>query len=94
MVRIGQHGVTDSVLAELEVALDHHELLKIKISVGEREARDAVIDQLAAKTRASVIQRIGNILVLYRKKPETPAAKPRGGAGSKTKPARSRVTKR
>lgn len=70
VVRVGQHGVTDAVLAELEIALDHHELLKIKLSTGERDLRDTMIAELTSRTRATVIQRIGNIAVLYRKKPE------------------------
>ena len=83
VVRIGQHGVTDAVMTELEIALDHHELLKVKVSVGERLARDEVIEQLARKTRSTIVQRIGNILVLYRKKPEPPAAKAQSTTGSK-----------
>lgn len=70
VVRVGQHGVTDAVLAELEIALDHHELLKIKLSIGDRDQRDSMIAELASRTKATVIQRIGNIAVFYRKKPE------------------------
>ncbi len=70
VVRVGQHGVTDAVLAELEIALDHHELLKIKVGIGDRDARDTIIADLATRTNSTVIQRIGNIAVLYRQKPE------------------------
>ena len=43
VVRIGQKGVTDAVMSELEIALSHHELIKIKVSVGDRDARSAAI---------------------------------------------------
>ena len=47
VVRIGQKGVTDAVMSELEIALSHHELIKIKVSVGDRDARSAAITQIA-----------------------------------------------
>ena len=41
VVTVGQAGVTEPVLAELEIALNHHELVKVKINAGDREERDA-----------------------------------------------------
>jgi len=69
VVRIGQHGLTDAVLAELDIALSHHELLKVKLASADRDQRDFLIETIVAKTGASAIQRIGHILVLYRAKP-------------------------
>ncbi len=89
VVRVGQHGVTDSVMAELNLALDHHELLKVKISTGDRELRDQLIEKLATASQANIIQRIGNILVLYRKKPEAAAKKKK-----RATPGRAHSTKR
>jgi len=72
VVRIGQHGLRDSVLEELGIALDHHELVKVKVSVGDRDARDAVIAALIAQTGAELVQRIGNVAVLFRRNPKKP----------------------
>jgi len=72
VVMIGQHGLRDSVLEELGIALDHHELVKVKVSVGDRDERDAVIDTLLARTGAELVQRIGNMAVLFRRNPEKP----------------------
>jgi RNA-binding protein len=70
VVMIGQAGLTEAVLAELDLALDHHELLKVKISAGDRESRDAIIAPLVERSGATLINRIGNIAILYRANPE------------------------
>lgn len=67
IVIVGQHGMKDSIGDELEVALDFHQLVKLKINLGDRIARDALIDELCRKHKAELVQRIGNIAVLYRR---------------------------
>jgi RNA-binding protein len=74
LVMVGEAGLSDSVLAEFEGTLDHHELIKVRVRVGDRDARDAIIARLCADSGASLVQRIGNVALLYRpnlnKKPE------------------------
>lgn len=74
LVMVGDAGLSDALLAEFESTLDHHELIKVRVRVGDREARDAMIGQLCADSGASLVQRIGNVALLYRpnlnKKPE------------------------
>ncbi len=89
VVRVGQHGMSDAVLAELDGALDHHELLKVKVSTGDRDERNALIVTMLEKSSATMIQRIGNMVVLYRKKPAD-AHK----AKKRATPGRARSTKR
>jgi RNA-binding protein len=48
------------------VALEHHELIKVKVASDDREARDAMIGELATRTGAALVQRIGHVAVLYR----------------------------
>ena len=73
-VMVGEAGLSESLLAEFESTLDHHELIKIRVRVGDREARDAIIAQLCRDANAQLVQRIGNVALLYRpnlkKKPE------------------------
>ncbi len=69
VVIVGQAGVTDGVLAETEIALDHHELIKVKIRA-ERDDRIALSDKICAATKAELIQTIGQIVVLYRHNPK------------------------
>jgi len=66
IVTIGQAGLTDAVLVELNIALDTHELLKIKIRL-ERDTRKQISTELCEKTQAELIQRIGQTVVIYRK---------------------------
>jgi RNA-binding protein len=74
IVMVGEAGLSESLLAEFESTLDHHELIKVRVRVGDREARDAIIAQLCRDANAQLVQRIGNIALLYRpnlkKKPE------------------------
>ena len=70
VVTIGQSGLTDAVIAELELALDHHQLIKIKIRSDNRELRKQISEQISAQTTAELIQRIGQITVLYRRNPD------------------------
>ncbi|MGV8940825.1 MAG: ribosome assembly RNA-binding protein YhbY [Lysobacter sp.] len=66
MLQVGGKGITDTLVAEVELALENHELIKIKVGAGDRETRDAMIDQLATRTQAALVQRIGHTAVLYR----------------------------
>jgi len=71
VVRVGQKGVTESVTSELEVAIAHHELIKIKVA-GDRDERLEMIKTLAEKSEAHVIQQVGQIAVLFRRNHEKP----------------------
>jgi RNA-binding protein len=66
MLQVGGKGITEALVAEVDLALEHHELIKIKVAAGEREERDAMIGDLAARTDAALVQRIGHTAVLYR----------------------------
>ena len=70
VVMIGNAGYTPAIRNELDLSLTRHELLKVRVSVGDREARDDLIDQLCAETAAQLVQRIGNIALLYRRNPD------------------------
>lgn len=66
ILQLGAKGLTDAVVAEVELALEHHELIKVKVAAEDRDARDAMIAELAGRAAATLIQRIGNVAVLYR----------------------------
>ena len=66
MLQVGGKGVTDAVVAEVDGALEHHELIKVKVAGEDREQRDALIAQLCERTGAALVQRIGHTAVLYR----------------------------
>lgn len=70
VVITGQSGISDGVLAEIDNALDHHELIKVRVRCDDREERKRMIDEIRTRSGAELIQRIGQIAVLYRKNPE------------------------
>ena len=70
IVRLGNAGLTEAVAVETERALHDHELIKVKAPGGDREGRDALFAALAERTRSSLVQRIGNVAVLYRARPD------------------------
>lgn len=72
VVRVGQHGLTTAVYKELDIALDHHELVKIKVAADDREAREAMLIALSDKARAQVVQQIGGMVVLFRQNLKKP----------------------
>lgn len=67
VVTVAGNGLTDSVMAELERALADHELIKIKLAVGSREARKEVTREICDRSGANLIQGIGNVLVIMRR---------------------------
>jgi len=71
IVTVAGKGLTENVLAELERALEDHELIKIKIVADDRDARRALIAEICQSTKATNVQEIGKIALLYRsaKKP-------------------------
>lgn len=70
LVMLGNAGLTDGVVAELDRALRDHELVKVRARVGERAARDEVLDTLAARTTSALVQRIGNVGLYFRPNPK------------------------
>ena len=72
VVLIGQHGLKPTVLEEITSALDYHQLIKIKLSVGDRELRDEMIEQIIQYSQSQLIQRVGNVAELYRPNPDRP----------------------
>jgi RNA-binding protein len=70
VIMLGQKGLTDEVLSELDNALVHHELVKIKLSVDDRDARKQMIADICDKTHSQEIQSIGKTLSVYRVNPD------------------------
>ncbi|MGI9309884.1 MAG: ribosome assembly RNA-binding protein YhbY [Gammaproteobacteria bacterium] len=66
LVLVGSAGASAGVLQELNNTLEHHELVKIKIRIGERDARDSAIAELVTASGAELVRTIGNTAVLYR----------------------------
>ncbi|MFL0797622.1 MAG: ribosome assembly RNA-binding protein YhbY [Cellvibrionaceae bacterium] len=71
VVIVSENGLSEGVLAELERALEDHELIKVKFALPERDDRKELIDAMIKETRAELAQTIGKIALIFR-----PAKKP------------------
>ena len=67
VIIVGDKGLSSALLEELDRALNDHELIKIKVAVGDREDRALLIDEIANRSGSELVQTIGKIAVLLRK---------------------------
>ena len=65
VVWVGSKGLSENVLAEIDLALDSHELIKVKV-VCEKEERPALLDEIVSQSQATLVGTIGQICILYR----------------------------
>jgi len=72
VIMVGQNGVTENILKELDIALDFHELVKIKIAGEDKESRAEMIKQLSSVASVDIVQKIGKTLTLYRRNKKKP----------------------
>jgi len=72
---IGEAGLSENVILELDRGLKSHELIKIKVLSNERKTRELLLEEICQRLEAAPVQHIGKILVIYRPKPEE-VAKP------------------
>ena len=66
VVLLGQHGLTEGVLAEIDLALNFHELIKVKVASEDRDTKARIIDAIVRETQAIKVQSVGHVLTLYR----------------------------
>jgi RNA-binding protein len=72
VVLVGQGGISPNLVAELDRALNDHELVKVRARVGDRKLRDEILDELARATHAELVQRIGHVALFYRARKDEP----------------------
>ncbi len=67
VVTIAGNGLSDAVIAEIDRALNQHELIKIKLAVGGKDAKTAVAEELCERSGAEIVQSIGNVILVLRR---------------------------
>lgn len=73
VVLVGQHGVTDPVVAKVSTELERHELIKVQVSRDAPDKARVAAEGLADRTGAALVQVIGHRVVLYRRRKKDPA---------------------
>ena len=66
VVMIGNNGLTENIIKEIELNLNSHELIKIQVAGDDRDARKLIYTEICAKTNALAVHHIGKQLVVYR----------------------------
>jgi RNA-binding protein len=72
IVMLGQKGLSQEVLDELEIALKHHELVKVKVAVDDRDMRRQVIESLCDTSQSEIVQSIGKTVCVFRRNTKNP----------------------
>ncbi|NRR28845.1 YhbY family RNA-binding protein [Oxalobacteraceae bacterium] len=81
VVMIGEAGLTPAVIKEIELGLDSHGLIKVRVFGDDREARAEMYDTICTQLDAAPVQHIGKLLVLYRPKVEVVKERSSKGKG-------------
>ena len=72
VVSVGQHGLGENVMHEIDCALEAHELVKIKLGNADRDAKRRLLEEIVAATAAELVQTIGHVAVLFRRNRKKP----------------------
>jgi RNA-binding protein len=70
VIMVGDAGLTESLFNEFCSTIEHHELIKVRVRVGDRKRRDGIISELCEKGSAELVTRIGNVALVYRRNEE------------------------
>ena len=81
IVMVSESGLTENIFKEIELGLDAHGLIKVRVFGDDREARIAMYEEICARTGAAPVQHIGKLLVLYRPKKEVEKQRAKVGKG-------------
>lgn len=73
LLQLGEKGLTDAVIAEIDRALGAHELIKIRAATLNRDEREVALASICERTGAHAVQHIGKMLVVFRQKPRQEA---------------------
>lgn len=69
VVMIGDAGLSETVLREIDAALKSHELIKIRVLGDDRDIRAALAAEISSRLEAALVQRIGKLIIFYRPRP-------------------------
>ncbi len=67
IVIVGAAGITDALIGELDAALSHHELVKVRVNAGDRDARRQMTEEIRRRTASELVQTIGHVATYFRR---------------------------
>jgi RNA-binding protein len=75
VVLIGDRGLSEAVLKEIDLNLDAHHLIKVRVSGEDRDARHAMLEVICDALSCAAIHHLGKTLIIYRPDQEAARAK-------------------
>jgi RNA-binding protein len=66
IITVAQKGLSENILAEIDRALNAHELIKIRLATGAREEREELTERICGQSGATCVQSVGHVVLLYR----------------------------
>ena len=66
LVTISENGISEELITETNQRLQDHELIKIKLAIGDRVERKTMADEIINATKAQLVQSIGKIILIYK----------------------------
>lgn len=70
VVLMGGKGLSEAVIGEIKLALDHHELIKIRLPALPKAEKLKILDEVCSSLNCHFIQMIGHIAILFLQHPE------------------------
>jgi len=86
VVLIGDRGLSDAVIKEIDLNLNAHQLIKVRVAGEEREARAAMLETICETLSCAPVHHLGKTLILYR--PDTAARQAETDAQNATRAVR------
>ncbi|MGB3726160.1 MAG: ribosome assembly RNA-binding protein YhbY [Glaciecola sp.] len=77
ILQLGGNGLTEGVVAEINNALSHHELIKVKVPSDDRDEKALIMNAIVGETKSHKVQTIGHTLVIYRASDEPKISLPK-----------------
>ncbi|MFJ0782697.1 YhbY family RNA-binding protein, partial [Bordetella bronchiseptica] len=94
VVLIGDNGLTDAVLKEIDLALTAHELIKVRAGGDDREAREAMLATICDTLSCAAVHHLGKTLILFRPDLRAAAAKAAADTPAKRRPSEPHTPKK
>jgi RNA-binding protein len=86
VVLIGDRGLTEAVLKEIDLNLNAHQLIKVRVAGDDRAARIAILEGICETLSCAPVHHLGKTLILYR--PDIEAERTRAAAENATRAVR------
>ena len=66
VVQIGDNGLSEAVLKEIDLNLNAHSLIKVKVASDDRQERGEMLDKICDELSCAKVHHLGKTLILYR----------------------------